>query len=83
MGKDTNKNREMMIPKQKDRIQARLEKKCAELNKRYPDNNYTVDRNYIIRKSGRRPHKVSKKSASFIKKVAEVLVGMADREKKG
>lgn len=78
-----NKDRKLQTPLQKDRIRARLEKKCAELNKRYPENKYTVDNNYIIRKSGRRPHTVSKKSAGFVKKVAEVLVSMVNIEKKG
>jgi len=61
-------------PAQKEKIQTRLKRKCAELNKRYKDSKYEVVDNYIIRKSGRNPHSISKKSADFIKKAVEVTV---------
>jgi hypothetical protein len=65
----------------------RMEKKMRMLSKRYPGNKYEIKddgkRSFIIRTSGRRPHTVSKKSAGFVKKVAEVLVGMVGLEKKG
>jgi MoaA/NifB/PqqE/SkfB family radical SAM enzyme len=49
-------------PAQKERIQARLERKAKELNKHYKDNVYEVKDNKVIRTKGRRPHKVSKKA---------------------
>ena len=62
MGKDTNKDREKMTPLQRERIQNRLEKRCADLNKRYPKNSYEVRDNRVILVAGVKRHKVSKKA---------------------
>lgn len=44
------------------RISRRLEKKTRELNKRYPGNKYEIKGNLIVRISGVKPHKKSKKA---------------------
>lgn len=62
MSNTTNKDRDLMKPFQKERIQTALAKKCKQLNKRYPANKYEVKDNKVVRLSGVRPHKRSKKA---------------------
>jgi len=59
---NANKDREKMTPDQKAAIRNKLAKKCAELNKHYPNNKYEVKDNNVVRVSGVRPHKKSKKA---------------------
>lgn len=58
---NTNKNRDNITPTQREHIETRLNRKCNELNKHYPDKKYEVKDNMVVRVSGVRPHKKSKK----------------------
>ena len=65
-----------------ERIEARLMREVVKMNKRYPESKYDVKDMNIVRISGRRPHKLSKKSDAFLKKSAEVIVNMIELEAK-